>query len=250
MVQWLVMFAAAPVRELLTGLVSLVYPPHCLLCQVPLTSEAADPLCLPCEASLPGNPSPWCQGCGRSLAGFGMDVTRCAACRTEPRGVEEARAACRYEGAGKACIVQLKYQRQLGLAAPMARRMVVAAVPPPAMAADVIVPVPLHPVRRREREFNQSAVLAERLGEALGLPILEEALHRHRPTALQAQLDAHARRRNVANAFIVPSPALVRGRAILLVDDVLTTGATVRACAAALREAGATRVSILTFAHG
>ncbi len=244
------MLAATPVREFLTGLVSLVYPPHCLLCQAPLASEVADLLCLPCEASLPANPPPWCQGCGQSLAGLGMDVTRCAACRAEPSGVEEARAACRYEGAGKACVVQLKYQRQLGLAAPMARRMVAAAVTPPAMAADAIVPVPLHPVRRREREFNQSTLLADLLGESLGLPILEEALLRHRPTALQAQLDAQARRRNVADAFMVPDSVLVRGRAILLVDDVLTTGATARACAAALRKAGAARVSVLTFAHG
>lgn len=244
------MLAAAPVRELLTGLVSLVYPPHCLLCRVPLASEVTDPLCLSCEASLPANPSPWCQGCGRSLAGLGMDVIRCAACRVTPGMVEEVRAACRYEGAGKACIVQLKYQRQLGLAAPMARRMVAVAITPPAMTADVLVPVPLHPVRQREREFNQSAVLANLLGEALGLPIRKEALLRHRPTALQAQLDAPARRRNVAGAFIVPDPALVRGRAILLIDDVLTTGATGRACAAALRDAGAAQVSILTFAHG
>ena len=244
------MFPAAPVREFLAGLVSLVYPPHCLLCHVPLASEVVEPLCGPCETSLPANRPPWCQGCGRSLAGLGMDVLRCAACRDHPAGVEEARAACRYEGAGKSCVVQFKYQRQLALAAPMARRMAAAARTAPAVAADVIVPVPLHPVRQREREFNQSALLAERLGELLDLPVLEHGLRRRRPTALQAQLDAPARRRNVADAFLVPDPALVRGRAILLVDDVLTTGATARACVMALRDAGATRVRLLTFAHG
>lgn len=238
------------VHDVLVGLTSLLTPPHCLLCRTPLASDAGELVCGGCWTALPANDPPWCRACGVSLTGLGRDVTICAACRTTRTALAWARAACRYDGTAKQCVVGLKYHRHLGLAEPMARRMAAAASEPPGFSAEALVPIPLHPVRAREREFNQAGVLAQALSQPLGLLVLEGVLGRRRATAPQTSLDAAGRRRNVARAFAVTDPARVRGRALLLVDDVLTTGATARACATALRTAGATQVGVLVFAHG
>lgn len=255
---------ATALSELVTGFVSLLYPPHCALCRAPLAgpagldwrnqsrgaSELSEPLCPRCREALPVTRPPWCPGCARSLAGTGADVTHCRDCRRRPSGFAWARAACAYEGVAKECVVQLKYHRQLGLVGPMARQMLAAARTLPPVAAEALVPVPLHAARQRERTFNQAGVLAESLGAALGLPVLAHALLRRRATAPQHTLEAPARRANVAGCFAIRQPALVRGRSLLLVDDVVTTGATAQACARALRAAGATRLGLLAFAHG
>ena len=236
----------------MTGVTSLLYPPHCLVCNLAFPGEAVELLCDACEEALPLNHPPWCQSCGCSLAQTGLDVTHCLACRQRPLPVAWSRAACRYEGAAKTCVVRLKYERQIGLVAPMARRMAAAARLTPACSAEALIPVPLHPVRQRERSFNQAALLAEAVGDALGLPALDEILVRQRQTPPQTSLQAAARRRNVARAFAVPQPCipLVRDKRLTLVDDVLTTGATIGACARALRKAGAAEVGALVFAHG
>lgn len=216
-------------QEALAGLVSLVFPPHCLLCRTPL--EAV------------GREDALCPACGAVVS---VHLRPAAA---QP-GLAWVRAACRYEGAAKHCVLRLKYDAQLGLAEPMARRMLAAAAAAPTWAADAVVPVPLHAVRARERTFNHAEALATTVGRGLGLPVLAGALTRARPTTPQHRLDARRRRRNVAGAFTVRRPAAVRGRRLLLVDDVLTTGATARACAQALTAAGAADVGLLTFAHG
>ncbi len=224
------MFAAAHhVQEVIAGLVSVVFPPHCLLCRTPL--EAVGPeeaLCAACGAALPVHPLP-------AIA---------------PADLAWVRAACRYDGAAKRCVLRLKYDARLGLAEPMARRMLAAAAAVPTWATDAVLPVPLHAVRARERTFNHAGALAAVVGRGLGVPVLAGTLVRTRPTAPQYGLDARHRQRNVRGAFTVQRPATVRGRRLLLVDDVLTTGATARACARALTAAGATEVGLLTFAHG
>ncbi|MCS6848747.1 MAG: ComF family protein [Anaerolineae bacterium] len=116
------------------------------------------------------------------------------------------------------------------------------------LSADVIVPVPLHAARLRERGFNQSAMLARHVSAAVGIPVAASALRRIRPTQQQAHLDATARKENVRDAFAA-LPALVAGRAIMLVDDVFTTGATLMECANVLLRAGARSVSALTLAR-
>ena len=144
----------------------------------------------------------------------------------------------------------------------MARRMAEAARRPPPLEADALVPVPLHAVRLRERSFNHAAELADAVGRLTGIPVLHHLLLRTRPTAAQAQLDARARRQNVEHAFAVrgaasscrsrwqPDSVTLPEASVVLVDDVITTGATVRACAKALKAAGAARVGVLAFAHG
>jgi ComF family protein len=116
-------------------------------------------------------------------------------------------------------------------------------------AGSVLVPVPLHPRRRRERGFNQSEVLADAIGRRCGLRVASAALVRRKETASQTGLSAAARRANVAGAFAVRRRTLVAGHIVVLVDDVVTTGATARACARALRQAGAREVRLLTLAR-
>ncbi len=115
--------------------------------------------------------------------------------------------------------------------------------------SDVLVPVPLHPRRLRERGYNQAALLARELGRRTGRPHGERVLVRRKDTAPQAGLSAAARRRNVAGAFAVRQKGFIAGRVVTLVDDVLTTGATAYACARALREAGAREVRLLSIAR-
>jgi len=116
------------------------------------------------------------------------------------------------------------------------------------IAGDVIIPVPLHKRRLRERGYNQSALLAERLGTAMQVPVLHNVLYRNRYTMPQTRLDAQARSRNVDGAFSCPGSG-VRNKRVLLIDDVCTTGATLNACSLALRKGGAQSVWALTIAH-
>jgi len=155
-----------------------------------------------------------------------------------------------YAGGLRILIHELKFRGRRRVAARLAEGLLAdpassATLAPPG----VLVPVPLHPRRRRERGFNQSEVLAEEIGRRCGWRVAPGALVRRKETAAQPGLSAAARRRNVAGAFAVRRPAQIAGRVVVLVDDVVTTGATARACAQALRRAGAREVRLLTVAR-
>jgi ComF family protein len=143
-----------------------------------------------------------------------------------------------------------KFGARRALAAPLGDLLAeVAAARPLAPVPDLLLPVPLHPRRERERGFNQASLLARRVGRSLGRPVREDVLARVVATRSQTELDAAARRANVRNAFEVRQPAPIVGRHVILVDDVLTTGATLSECARRLREAGAAVVGALTVAR-
>jgi ComF family protein len=183
---------------------------------------------------------------GRTLAPLPL----CAACRGRPPGFDYARAAARYDGVVREALHAFKFRSRWTLAAPLADLLVeVVAGHLPDGIPDLLLPVPLHPRRERERGFNQASLLARRVGRSLGCPVRETVLARVVATRSQTELDAAARRANVRNAFAVRRPALVAGRHVVLVDDVLTTGATLSECARRLREAGASRVGALTVAR-
>jgi ComF family protein len=155
-----------------------------------------------------------------------------------------------YEGTARAAIHALKYHGQRRVAAPLAALMA-ATWRASGARADVIVPVPLHASRARQRGFNQANLLARELARDLGIPLRRDALTRVRPTAPQARLPRVERLRNVAGAFALrpPATAALAGRAVLLVDDVISTGATIQAAASALRDAHPAAIYALALAR-
>jgi ComF family protein len=173
-----------------------------------------------------------------------LPLARCARCRRTPRRIDRARAIGAYDGALRSIIHAMKYEGRRSLAKPLARLM-------RERGADIvegahaIVPVPLHPSRRRQRGFNQAADLARHLG-----PPVVHGLRRARATLSQTGLPAAQRHRNVRDAFVLSRAARdIAGTTIVLVDDVSTTGATLDACARALKEAGVVEVRALTAAR-
>ena len=191
---------------------------------------------------------PVCDGCG---VPFEFDPgARCAACVAKPRAFDAARAACLYDEASRDPILKLKHADRLDLA-PMLARWLSRAARELIEEADAIAPVPLHPLRLLGRRYNQAAEIARPLAQLTGTPYLADALVRRRATATQAGKSGSGRRRNVAAAFVVPAGRRkqVEGLRILLVDDVLTTGATAEGCARALKAAGAARVDLAVVAR-
>jgi ComF family protein len=161
--------------------------------------------------------------------------------------MDGVRAAAVFEGAIRQAIHELKYGGQTELASPLAELMVTA-WGNGLFPVDCVTPVPLHPRRIRERGYNQATLIAEVFAQQTNLPILADALVRSRMTESQTSLGAFARRKNVDGAFTA-RPPMVRGRSILLVDDVCTTGSTLQACADALRQGGASQVYAMTVAR-
>ncbi|MBL8774035.1 MAG: ComF family protein [Phenylobacterium sp.] len=191
---------------------------------------------------------PVCDGCGAPFA-FDSGV-RCPACLAKPRAFDAARAACLYDETSRDPILQLKHADRLDLA-PMLARWLSRAARDLIEPADAIVPVPLHPLRLLSRRYNQAAEIARPLARLTGTPYLPDALVRRRRTQTQGGKSGTGRRRNVAGAFETPEVRRrqVEGLRILLVDDVLTTGATAEGCARALKAAGAARVDLAVVAR-
>ncbi len=161
--------------------------------------------------------------------------------------IERIRSAVYFEGVLREAVHRLKYYGRTILAEPLGDLMAVYWTQHP-MPADVIVPVPLHTARLRERGYNQAALLAREMARQVGLALNEQTLVRQRATASQVKLDARQRRENVHDAFRCSGDALT-GKQVLLIDDVCTTGATLAACAVALHEGGARSVQALTLAR-
>lgn len=176
------------------------------------------------------------------LDGFGV----CSACRSGLRGFDRAACFGFYEGPLRGLIHLFKYSGMRPLARPLAS-LLERALPVDDLY-DAVVPVPLHWRKKWERGYNQSELLADLVARRRGVPLLK-ALRRKRPTAVQASLAVAGRKRNVAGAFAIRPAAKLAGMRILLIDDVMTTGATAGACAAALKRGGARSVSLLTLAR-
>ncbi|HSD65146.1 MAG TPA: ComF family protein [Vicinamibacteria bacterium] len=238
--------ASAVARNLVDPVLAVVFPSACPACGRLLARPGRGPLCEPCWAALPRHRGVACR-CGLPLA---PGLSACSRCRRARSPLAAGASLGPYEGSLRVVLHALKY----GGRRRAAGRLAEALLEEPAVRAlvatgDVLVPVPLHPRRLRERGFNQSALLAREIARRAGKAACPDALVRRVDTAPQAGLSAAQRRRNVRHAFAVRRKASVARRTVILVDDVLTTGATALACARQLEEAGAHEVRLLTVAR-
>lgn len=236
-------------RESANYLFALVFPDDCRICGAPLQQISRVPVCRACLAA----PEPleadyFCAACRTPfLNPYPLDAQgRCALCRRGLNGFDAAYTFGSYDGPLRELIHLFKYGGVRTLAGPLAELMLRAL--PRDERFDALVPMPLHWLKRWRRGFNQARLLAEAVSRRTGIPVVGAA-RRLRSTAPQAGLSNAERRRNVAGAFAVRKRAQVEGLRLLLVDDVFTTGATASACAAALKRAGAARVSVLALAR-
>jgi ComF family protein len=244
-VRWLENFAGA--------LTSVVFPAGCRLCDAPLTHARRLPICEACLASFQTIPLPICSLCGQALPVATQSSEAAALCRDCAQG-RFAFQACRsfgvYEGPLAHAIVLLKYERLEPLGAYFAMRLLqVVRGDPQLLPVDAIVPVPLHRQKHKDRGFNQVDLFAQPLARRLRLPYRPVLLMRSRPRPEKHLLRQEERWEAVRGAFVMRQGGRVDNLRVLLLDDVMTTGATLDACARALREAGARSVLGLTIAR-
>lgn len=235
-------------RSVWRGSVDALLPPQCMLC----TAQVDEPgrLCLDCWPTVGFIADPCCPTCGVPHAVPVPDGLVCGACLKETPPFARARAAFTYGGGGRDLVLRFKRGDRTDLAPGLAALLRQAGAPLLA-DCDLILPVPLHRWRLWRRRFNQSALLAQALGRAAEKPVLLGLLQRRRATRSLGRLNRAARKRELAGAIGVDpgQAAAIRGRRLLLVDDVFTTGATVNACCRVLLRAGATEVTVLTLAR-
>ena len=237
---------AMTVRSAAMAAFDLLLPEPCGACG---TVPSPGGLCAPCKARLPLVAGPICRRCGAPYEP-GEGGSHCARCLELPPPWDEARAAWRYDGGSKGLLLAFKYDDRMEHAGLIAAAMAAAGAPLLARAG-LLVPVPLHRSRLHQRRYNQSALLARQLARLSGRPACLDALRRIRRTAPLAELGAPERAAMLQGA-ITAAPrraATLAGRRVLLVDDVLTSGATARACTTALLDAGAEAVDLLVAAR-
>ena len=246
------MFLTTTANIIFDGLLALFYPQACALCEGCVSSRHLGIACADCwqTTRLFTEDDIICWKCGAPSLGTiepeKRTTVRCRRCNDD--AFTAARACGRYGGALQAVVLALK--REPNVSQHLLNLLAVAQQRPPLNQATIVIPVPLHHTREKERGFNQAAIIGKQLAHRLKLPFVDRSLirishsERHR-----AGMDASARRASVADAFVVRNPRLVSGEKILLVDDVFTTGATVSACAQALLDAEAAAVFVLTIAR-
>ncbi|MFA5356208.1 MAG: ComF family protein [Candidatus Omnitrophota bacterium] len=234
------------------ALADIIYPRVCLVCRGPLKERPSidNLVCAGCWSNIKKNSPPFCRCCGRQLA-KPVTKTICPVCVRKPVHFDRAFAPCPYEGIVKELIRAFKYRGKdyLGptLASLMTEFIKEYAIPVELM--DMIIPVPLSNVRLREREFNQARILSENIARAFNKELSGDSLKRVKHTRNQAELEAGERLLNVKDSFAAVKKEIIKNRNILLVDDVLTTGATCSEAARALKGAGANVVFVLTLAN-
>ncbi len=233
-------------RRLGGGLLDALLPPHCLTCDSPVAQQGT--LCAACWTGLTPLTQPFCARCGVPFlhAGQAGPGGLCPGCLARPPSYGVARAALRYDEGARRLLLPFKHADRTELAGPLAARMARAGAALLARA-EVIAPVPLHWRRLVARRYNQAALLARHLARQARRPLIPDLLRRVRPTPALGDRGAAERAALLEGAFAVPASGArrIEGRRVLLVDDVMTSGATAEACARALLGAGATAVDVL-----
>jgi ComF family protein len=236
-------------KPLLRWVLDSVLPPSCLVCAEPV--EAEGQLCVNCFRRANFVTAPFCACCGvpLNISAPGGDASQlCRACESFRPAFTTARSALHYDDTARRMILPLKYGDQSEASAGLARLM---RRPGENMlqAANLLVPVPLHAARLRQRRYNQAAVLAIALARLTGRPLGLDALYRQRRTRPLEGLGEQERRDELAGSIVMKQGMDVQGKRVLVIDDVMTTGATAHQCALALRAGGAARVDVLTVAR-
>lgn len=240
-------------REAGDALAAVVFPAPCRLCATTLDTASRLPICRACLEELRPLSPPWCRKCGRPFASMLAGQSSqplCHACRRDVYAFDLARSYAVYNDPMVRAVTLLKYNALTPLADWFAGRLAeLVASQAKLFAADVVVPVPLHPSRLRERGYNQAELLARPLARRLRLPLRSYLLVRTRPRPDRLKLTRRERWQTVRGAYAIRQGTRVDNLRVLLVDDVFTTGATLDACARALRRGGATTVLGLTIAR-
>ncbi|MFC3050620.1 ComF family protein [Kordiimonas pumila] len=235
------------INSAVKALIAFALPHRCPECGVKVSEHGF--LCVTCWGDVQVLAPPFCVRCALPFD-YSTEIAEpvCAACLQYNPAFDWARAAVSYEGLGRSLVLKLKHGGT-SMIVPVMARMMAGSVRQ--LQATLIIPVPLHRWRFLKRRFNQSQLLAERIAEYLDVPVNVFALKRRKATLSQASFSRKKRFKNVRGAFEVPPEmkAVVKGQHIMLVDDVLTTGATAASCAKALKKAGALSVGVVAFAR-
>jgi competence protein ComFC len=233
------------------AVLALLYPEICQLCGAGRAGPAQGFVCEKCQNTVRWIVPPFCSRCGLAFQGDISVPFECSNCRDRDFAFVRARSAALARDVVLEAIHRYKYQRALFLEPFLAGLLLAKAVPELRSEPwDVIAPVPLHPAKEREREFNQAGRLAKRLSAATGIPLETGLLRRVLPTQTQTRLTREERLKNVSGAFALRRGATAAGKRVVVVDDVFTTGATTNACAERLVHAGAAAVCVWTVARG
>ncbi len=234
-------------QEVLKSVKDLLFPPSCFVC------SAAQPgvsrgICSDCLKNISLISAPLCPGCGREIPDSAGGDHLCGSCLRKKKPYSAARGIAHYQEPVSSLLQRLKYRGDISVL-PALQEIIGLSAPSSPAEEDRIIPVPLHIHRLRQRGFNQALLLALIFFPERKSCILKDTLQRIRHTVPQTGLDGTARRRNMSKAFVVRHEEEVRGRKIILIDDVYTTGTTVAECSRVLLAAGAREVCVLTLAR-
>ncbi len=236
--------------QLKDDVLNFVYPQSCPICHKPL-ARGENQVCQECWETLAVLPAPFCPYCKSFIEDDDSVVGHGSVCLSPPedRRILAVRSLGTFDDYYQKLIHRFKYGKKLPLGKTLAESLGRAVSETKCFTnCDVVIPVPLHRARQRERGFNQSDILAQGISESTGIALAQGVLKRKRNTKDQTYLNAQQRADNVRGAFVVKEPDRMEGRTVILVDDVMTTGATLNECAGLLRAAGATDVFAATLA--
>jgi ComF family protein len=236
--------------DLKDDLLDFVYPQHCAICKKYLRREEKD-ICEACWNSLVTLPDPFCPYC-KSFVEEGD--TECSFCKSAGKFSEDhkillVRSLGRFDDYYRELIHRFKYGKKIPLGRRLGQRLGETINDDSIfLKFDFLIPVPLHKSRYRERGFNQSDILAEGISKVIGISVLKSVLKRKKNTKNQTNLSREQREENVRGAFVMTEPEMINGKKIILVDDVITTGATLSECARMLKQTGAEKILGMTIA--
>ncbi|HDH53475.1 MAG TPA: ComF family protein [Nitrospirae bacterium] len=228
---------------MLNQFLNTLFPESCPVCREPSTDHKTAPICPECWRSILPYSGPQCRKCGLPLV---SDVSiTCGECIKDKPAFRLAWSFGLYDGVLKKAIHLLKYHKINRLSKPLSELILQIPIP----RVDAVLPVPLYKKRLRQREFNQSALLAKHMAKKAGISLVTDCLIKTRDTAPQVGLSAGERRKNVRKAFRIQNKKRIQGKSVLLIDDVITTGATVRECSSVLKKSGPEDVYAIALAH-